>query len=65
MSIKDNIKKELLKIIEDEENNIQATYSNCQYMYFTINDEFSKGKMVTFEEEMIFLDRLKKFVESI
>ena len=65
MSIKDNIKNELLKIINEEEMAIKKLYIDHQYIYFTTNDEFSKGRMVSCEDEDIFLQRLKNFIKSI
>ena len=65
MSIKDNIKEELLKMIDEEVQAIRKVYTDNQYIYFTTNDEFAKGKIVSCEDEYIFLQRLKDFVKSI
>lgn len=65
MTIKDNIKNELLKMIDEEVRAITKVYTDNQYIYFTTNDDFAKGKVVSCEDEMIFLQRLKDFVKRI
>lgn len=65
MTIKDNIKEELLKLIDEEVKEVSKMYTDNQYIYFTTNDEFAKGKIVSCENELIFLQRLKDFVKRI
>ena len=65
MSIKETLQEELLKIVEEEIKAITKVYNDNQYIYFATNDEFSKGKIVSCENEMIFLQRLKDFIKSL
>ena len=64
MSIKDNIKEELLKLIneriERQEQNRKDVVDIMQY-----DEEWNEGYLCAVESELSFLKKHKKFIESI
>lgn len=65
MSIKEEIKKELLKLLEEEYKNISQQYSELQYCKFMINDGYSRKTAIALENEIMFIKKLKVFADSI
>lgn len=61
MSIKENIKEEIVKRIKHRQQILYLLQDASEKM----NDDWHRGRLQEIDEELLFLDKLEKFVESI